>query len=134
MTERHLVDATGWLEYFADGPNAGYFAAAIEQPAHLLVPTVVITKVFRRIYLDAGEGEALQAAALLQQGIVVDFDDTLALDAGRIAATDKLALPSAMLVATARRHGALIWTQDDDFADLPDVRYTPKRKRPRAGS
>lgn len=124
-----LVDATGWLEYFADGPNAAFFAPAIEDTSRLIVPVVVLTKVFRRVFQDAGEGDALQAAALLQQGRVVELDAGLALDAGRLAATEKLPLPSAMLLATARRHGALVWTQDADFANLAEVRYTPKRKR-----
>lgn len=30
--------------------------------------------------------------------------------------------------ATARVHGAMLWTQDDDFAGMPGVRYIPKPK------
>jgi toxin FitB len=26
----NVVDSSGWLEYFADGPNADFFAPAIE--------------------------------------------------------------------------------------------------------
>ncbi len=43
----NLVDSCGWLEYFADGPNADFFALAIENLAELLVPSLCLFEVFR---------------------------------------------------------------------------------------
>jgi hypothetical protein len=34
----NVVDSSGWLEYFADGPNADFFAAAVESSDALVVP------------------------------------------------------------------------------------------------
>lgn len=36
----NLVDSSGWLEYFADGPNAEFFAPPIEDAANLIVPSI----------------------------------------------------------------------------------------------
>ena len=38
----NVVDSSGWLEYFADGPNADFFAPAVEKVAKLVVPPISI--------------------------------------------------------------------------------------------
>ena len=40
----NVVDSSGWLEYFADGPNARFFAPAIENTAELVVPVISAAK------------------------------------------------------------------------------------------
>ena len=35
----NLVDSCGWLEYLADGPNAGFFAPAVEKTDKLSIWT-----------------------------------------------------------------------------------------------
>ena len=67
----NVVDSSGWLEYFADGPNAGFFAPAIENTAELIVPTISIFEVFKRILQQRTENESLQAAVMMQQGRVI---------------------------------------------------------------
>jgi hypothetical protein len=44
----NLADSSAWLEYFAVGPNASYFAEIIEKIAELLVPTLCLYEVFKR--------------------------------------------------------------------------------------
>ena len=63
----NVVDSSAWLEYFADGPNATHFAVAIENIEKLLVPSITLLEVFKRISQQRGEGVALQYAALMQQ-------------------------------------------------------------------
>lgn len=122
----NVVDSSAWLEYFADGPNAAFFAPAITATDSLLVPSVVIYEVFKRVLQQRGEGDALRAVALLHEGRVVDFDGPLALAAGALSASAGLPMADSIILATARRHGALLWTQDADFEGLPDVRYRPR--------
>lgn len=119
----NVVDSSGWLEYFADGPNAAFFAPAIEQPARLLVPSLSLFEVFKRVYQQRGEGPALQAVAIMAQGTVVDLDAALALVAARTSAELKLPMADSVILATARQHGATLWTQDADFAGMAGVRY-----------
>jgi len=61
----NVVDSCGWLEYFSDGPNAGFFAPAIENTAKLLVPTLTLFEVFKCILQQRTEADALRAIALI---------------------------------------------------------------------
>ncbi len=118
-----MVDSSGWLEYFADGPAAGFFAAAIEDVDALVVPTISLYEVFKRIVQQRDEGAALNAIALMQQGTVIDLTAPLALSAATLGAKLKLPLADSVMYATARAHDATLWTQDADFEGLPHVRY-----------
>jgi len=124
----NVVDASAWLEYFADGPNAAFFAPAIEATGELVVPSMVLHKVFRRILQERSEGEALQAAAVMHQGRLVDLDGPLALAAAKLSAEAKLPTCESIVLATARRHGAVRWTQAKDLEGHPDVRYRARRR------
>lgn len=125
----NVVDSSAWLEYFANGPNAGAFASALQATEELVVPSITLLEVFKRVYQQRGEGPALQAVALMQQGAVVNLDAPLALAAARISADGKLALAGSVVLATARRFDATLWTQDADFEGLPGVRYRARSQR-----
>lgn len=119
----NLVDSCGWLEYFADGPRAGFYAPAVEDTATLLVPTIVILEVFKRVLQQSGEVAALQVAAAMEQGKVVDLDASIALSAATLGARHGLPLADSVILATARAHDALVLTQDVHFKGLAGVRY-----------
>ena len=123
----NLVDSCGWLEYFADGPNAGFYAPALEETASLLVPTICLLEVFKRVLKQRGEDAALQAAAAMHQGLIVPLDAPLALRAARISDDLKLPLADSVILATAQTYAAVIWTQDTHFQELEGVRYTEKK-------
>lgn len=119
----HIVDSSGWIEYFTDSPNAAEFAAVIEQPEHLLVPSLSILEVFRWVSRERGEDAALQVTAVMQQGEVIDLDAMLALRAARLGLNRRLPLADSVMYATAQAFGATLWTQDADFETLPGVRF-----------
>lgn len=122
----NVVDSSGWLEYFADGPNAGFFASAIERTGDLIVPTLSLYEVFKRVLQQKGENEALQAIAVMHQGVVVDLDAALALSAAKVSAELGLPMADSIMLATARSHGATLWTQDADFQEIEGVKYIKK--------
>lgn len=122
----NVVDSSAWLEYFVNGPNADYFADAIESIPELVVPSISLYEVFKRVLQQRGEGEALQAAALMQQGQIVELSGPLALSAANLGVQHSLPLADSIIFATARAHDATLWTQDADFEGLPGVRYFPK--------
>ncbi len=122
----NLVDSCGWLEYLADGPNAQFFADAIENAGALIVPSLSIYEVFKRIVQQRGEGDALQAVALMQQGRVVDLTPSVALSAARVSVDERLPMADSVMLATARAWGATLWTQDADFAQVAGVKYIAK--------
>lgn len=119
----NVVDSSGWLEYFAGGPNADFFAPAVEAVDALVVPTVSLYEVFKRVLQQRGEGDALQAVALMQQGSVVELTAPIALDAARTSAELGLPMADSVILATARVHQATLWTQDSDFEGIEGVRY-----------
>lgn len=118
-----VVDSSGWLEYFAGGPNARHFAPVIRDTANLLVPAICQYEVFKRVLLEAGEDEALRAVGVMSSGRIIDLDRDLALEGARLSVKHKLAMADSLILATARWHGALLWTQDAHFKGLPDVRH-----------
>jgi predicted nucleic acid-binding protein len=123
----NVVDSSGWLEYLADAPNADFFAPAIQRTRSLLVPSICLLEVFKRVHQQRGEGPALQAVALMEQGRVVDLTAAIALSAAKFGIQYGLPLADSVVFATARHHGAQVWTQDSDFENLPDVRFTPRQ-------
>jgi predicted nucleic acid-binding protein len=123
----NVVDSCAWLEYFAAGPNAVFFGRAIEATDALVVPTLSLYEVFKRILQQRTEGDALTAVALMQQGTVVELDARIALSAARISVDLKLPMADSVMLATARAFGAMLWTQDEHFEGLPDVRYRPAK-------
>ena len=122
----NVVDSSAWLAYFADEPNAQHFASAIEAPDSLIVPSITLLEVFKKVAQQRGEGVALQYVAVMQQGRVVALDAALALLAATLGTRHKLPLADSIIYATAQQGNALVWTQDADFEGLGGVRYFAK--------
>lgn len=123
----NVVDSSGWLEYFADGPNADFFAPAIEATTDLVVPAISVYEVFKRILQQRSESEGLQAVAVMLRGRVVDLDAQLALLAARASLHERIPMADSIILATARLHDATLWTQDEHFELIAGVQY---RARP----
>ena len=122
----NVVDSCGWLEYFANDPNADFFASAVEATDDLLVPSLTLFEVFKRILQQRTEADALRAIALMRQGRVIDLSDTLALGAARLSFETKLPLADSIILYSARHHGARLWTQDAHFESLDGVCFVRK--------
>lgn len=125
----NLVDTCGWLEYIADSVNSVNFEKAILNIEELIVPTIVIYEVFKKIINDYDEDKALMITAHMKLGKVVDFDETTAVYAAKISSEKKLAMADSIIYATAERYGAVIYTQDDHFSKFKNVKYFRKNKR-----
>ena len=122
----NVVDSSAWLAYFADKPNAQHLAYAIEAPESLIVPSITLLEVFKKVAQLRSEGVALQYVAVMHQGCVVALDAALALLAATLGARHKLTLADGIIYAAAQQGGALIWTQDADFEGLANVKYYVK--------
>ena len=122
----NVVDSSGWLEYLSDGPAAAFFAPAIERTSTLVVPTLSLFEVFKRVRQQRDESAALTAVALMRQGQVVELTESLAVSAANVSIQHRLPMADSIMYATAMAYDATLWTLDVDFAHLPDVQY---RKR-----
>jgi toxin FitB len=123
----NVVDSSGWLEYFGEGKNVAFFSPPIEKTDQLIVPTICIYEVFKRLSNLVSEDEALQAIGVMSLGQVVELNRQLALNAAKISREFKLALADSVILATTRMHDATLWTQDEHFNGLEDVNYIEKK-------
>jgi predicted nucleic acid-binding protein len=122
----NVVDSSGWLEFFADGPNALFFAPSITDVEHLIVPVISIYEVFKRVVQQRNEADALQAVGLMAQGQVIEFNEKLALSAAKLSVDLKLPMADSLILATAHAYQAILWTQDADFKEIDGVQYIEK--------
>jgi predicted nucleic acid-binding protein len=123
----NIVDSSGWLAYFADEPNAKLFLTPLKDTDSLVVPSITIYEVFKVVLRETSENEALQAAAAMQKGTVVDLTATLAIAASKISLELGLPMADSVIIATAKAFDAVIWTQDSDFKNIAGVKYFPKK-------
>ena len=122
----NVVDSSGWIEYFQDTPRADLFATAIEDRAHLLVPTISLFEV-HRVLSRALPAEVVETCLdVMRRGQVLDLTDRRAIAASEAATRHGLALADAAIYSMALEHGATLWTQDVDYQGLPGVNYSAK--------
>ncbi|MBK9249573.1 MAG: type II toxin-antitoxin system VapC family toxin [Ignavibacteria bacterium] len=122
----NVVDSSGWIEYFANGSNADFFAPALENPDSLIVPAISIYEVFKKLLVTVGEKDAIRLVANLHQGTVAELDAPLALSAAKLSWEHSLPLAESIIYATALQYNATLWTQDVDFEKLKGVKFQPK--------
>jgi predicted nucleic acid-binding protein len=123
----NVVDSSGWLEYFAEGENASFFAVAIEDTENLLVPVICICEVFKRILQQRGLSQAQMHIGDMHAGKIIDLDTSLALSAAKISLELKLPMADSMILAVAQAHEATLWTQDEHFKDLDQVQFIERK-------
>jgi predicted nucleic acid-binding protein len=123
----NIVDSSGWLEYFADGPKASSFEKPLQDLENLIVPTICLFEVFKVVLRERSESDALQAIALMKQGKVVDLTAEIVLEAAKISHDHKIPMADSIVLATALNWDGTIWTQDSDFEKFSRVKYFPKK-------
>ena len=122
----NIVDSSGWLEYFTGGENASQYIPPLSDQSSLVVPTISIYEVFKVILREAGEDAALQAASAMRRGQVVELTPQRAMSAASLSLRHSLPMADSIILAAAHEYEAVIWTQDEDFKELDNVRYFPK--------
>lgn len=123
----NLVDSSGWLEYFADGKNAGHFAPVVSNTEKLIVSTINIYEVYKKVISERDEDSALQAVAMMQQAKVIEVTASIAVQAAKTSYIFKLSMADCLIYVMAREHNATIWTQDPHFKELEGVQYFKKK-------
>lgn len=122
----NVVDSSAWIEFITDSGNAPFFEEPIVELDQLIVPTITILEVFKFVSRRMDTSSALQAVAAMRQGTLVDLDAEIALVAARVGNEYGLPLADSVIYATAQQNGAVVWTQDSDFRNLPEVRFVEK--------
>lgn len=123
----NIVDSSGWVEYFTQGPTADFFIPPVRNVESLLVPSICIYEVFKRLTLSLGEDKAIQAVGIMSYGREIELNRKIAMDAAQISIDLKLAMTDSIILATARVHNATLWTQDAHFKNIDSVKYIEKK-------
>jgi len=124
----NVVDSSGWLEYFAKGPNTTFFRPALHKTGSLLVPTICIYEVYKWIMTQRDDEDALAAIAWMTTAQVVDLNQEIATQAADLSREFKLAMADSIIYATARVFHATLWTQDAHFSGLEGVEFIENPK------
>ncbi len=122
----NVVDTSGWLEYFADGPNADKFLTPLKDSSSLIVPVITIYEVFKIVLREFSENEAIQAIAAMEKGQVIELTTSIAMTASKLSIKYTLPMANSLILSTAQLYACTIWTQDSDFKDIPNVKFFPK--------
>jgi predicted nucleic acid-binding protein len=123
----NVVDSAGWIEYFTRGTNAHFFIPPVQDSENLLVPTICIYEVFKRLLGERDEDTALLAVGLMSQGHEIALERNIAINAAHISREMKLAMADSVILATARAYNATLWTQDAHFQGISGVQYIEKK-------
>ena len=121
-TQLIVLDSSCWLEFLMDTARADLFASSIDSPADLRVPVITVYEVIKKVRRELGDDVASRAVVLMQRSHIIDIDMRLAMN----ALTNGLPVADSLIYATAQSLGAVVWTQDQHFAGLPNVRYFEK--------
>jgi predicted nucleic acid-binding protein len=119
----NIIDSSGWLEYFSDGPNAKHYLSPLNDPSSLIVPVITIYEVFKVVLRESSEDMALQAVAAMQKGKIIDLTVSIAMKASKLSLQHDLPMADSIIFATAREYKCVIWTQDSDFQHIDGVKY-----------
>ena len=119
----NLVDSSGWIEFFQQSPRAAFFEEALARKNQLLVPSLAIYEVHRRLSPWLTPKLMADCVAIMQSATVIDLTALRAIAASNTAKKHKLAMADAVMYSIAREFKATFWTQDADYQGLPNVRY-----------
>lgn len=121
-----VVDSSGWVEFFTDGPLADEYAKRLRVLTSVLTPVIVLYEVYKRLKRDLSEDDAIVAISAMQRTQIVAVDQQLALTAADLSLEHGLAMADSLILATARLFRAELVTSDADFEGIADVTYLPK--------
>jgi toxin FitB len=121
-TQLIVLDSSCWLEFLMGSARADLFASIIDSPDDLRVPVITVYEVIKKVRRELGDDVASNAVVLMQRSPIIDIDLRLVMN----ALTNGLPVADSLIYATAQSVGAVVWTQDQHFAGLPNVKYFEK--------
>ena len=122
----NIIDSSCWLEYLMDTEIGAIIAPVIESPGSLVVPTITIYEVYKKLLAEKGEEYALDVVSYMQTGMVVELSAELSLSAAQISRKHKLPMADSIIYATAQRYSAVVFSCDKHFKNVPNIQYFSK--------
>ena len=104
----------------------GKVAPVIENPNELIVPTIILYEVYKKLLAEKGEEYAMDVISYMQTGKVIELTAGLSLAAAQISRKHKLAMADSIIYATSVHLPAVIFSCDKHFKDIPNIQYFPR--------
>lgn len=123
----NLIDSSCWLEYFTDSKNAKIYTSVIEDIENVIISTINIYEVFRKVLKERDENTALEIISIMMQCQIIDVTQELSLKAAELSILHKLSMADSIILSTAKLNNATLWTQDSDFKEIQGVKYFKKK-------
>ncbi len=121
-----ILDSSCWIEYFLGSPNAEPYAAHVSNST-VLVPTLILFEVSRKLLQTFQTEHVLRAISLMKQQHVLPLLENVALDAAQLAENLSLSSADAILCTIAIANNAILFTHDEDLKGLELVEFLPKK-------
>jgi predicted nucleic acid-binding protein len=125
-----IIDTSGWLEYFTGGLNSDFFSTAIKKDANIIIPTIILYELWKKISREKGEDKAIELVAQLKRYEIVPLDENLSISAAKISNKYGIPMADSIIYATLKKYNATLWTQDSDFKDFENIKYIEKKDIP----
>jgi predicted nucleic acid-binding protein len=122
----NIVDSSCWIEFFHNTPIGGAVLSVAERPHELLVPSIVLYEVCKYLLSKTSEENVITFLRMMHKGQIIALDSGLSISAANVSRKYKLAMADSITYATAERYNAVLWTADEHFSNLPNVRYFDK--------
>jgi predicted nucleic acid-binding protein len=122
----NIIDSSFWLEYFAGTNSGNIVSEIIETTDNLIIPTIILYEVSKKLLLETTEDNALLCIAHMKQGNIINLNDELSLFASKLSIEFKLPMADSIIYATNLEYNCILWTQDRHFAGLNFVNYFEK--------
>jgi predicted nucleic acid-binding protein len=122
----NIIDSSFWLEYFAGTDSGNIVSEIVEDTNSLIIPTITLYEVFKKLLLETTEDDALFCRAHLKQGNIINLNDELSLFASKLSLEFKLPMADSIIYATNLKYNCVLWTQDRHFSGLNFVNYFEK--------
>ncbi len=124
-----VIDTSGWLEYFTGGPNSNIFSTAIKNNPKIIIPTIILYDLWKKISREKGEDKVIEVVAQLKRFDIISLDESLSISVAKISNEFKIPMADSIIYGTAKKYNATLWAQDPDFKDFENVKYIEKRDR-----
>ena len=126
---KYVVDSSGWIHYFLNGPAVEPYAKIIQRSAQIVTPAIVVYELYKTIKRSSNERLACDAVEVLQHTAIIPLDSDLACSAADISLDCRLSMADAIVYATARKYDLPLYTSDADFKNLPNIEYIPSEEK-----
>ena len=123
----NIMDSSAWLEVIGQGPQARTFLEVIEA-GDLIVPSITIFEVCKRMAMQGAADRVPMVESHMRRFPVADFTADRASAASAVSVQHNLPMADSIIYAAALEFNATVWTQDEDFEGLVQVRYLAKTR------